>query len=277
MRLHRDWSGHDPRPKGTRAPWRRPRNPLIPILLCLGFLGCASTLPSPSYPTSRFVLHTESSPDEAEAIIRGSEAFLSDLEEYLGLEAPPPGQFMIVHFRRRWDLWSYLGKELPELRWRKGACFETSQAYVLALSGRPGKECFQRILRHELSHFCLASHFSDFPPWIDEGLSQVLSDGPPFPDPGAANASASPTLPEASSEAEACLELLRAEPGQMLTRSQYELARRITLWLLLASEDSIQRLLRFLEISGPDRESREVFLDAWGMSFEDACSATIKR
>ena len=59
MRLRRDWSGHDPRPNGTRAPGRRPRNPLTPILLCLGFLGCASTLPSPSYPTSRFVLHTE--------------------------------------------------------------------------------------------------------------------------------------------------------------------------------------------------------------------------
>jgi len=256
-----------------RARGRTRRPGLFPLLF-LCFFGCASSLPTPTYPASRFVLYTESPAGEAEAILLEAESYLSSLEETLGLKAPPVGLLRIVHFRWRRDLWSYMGKELPDFRWRRGACFETSQVYVLALSGRPGQERFQRILRHELTHFFLVSHFSDFPPWIDEGLAQVLSDGPPFPCPGGGG-SGTPESTEGSSAA--CQELLGKQPGQSLTRSQYELARRISLCLLIRSEDSISRLLRFLEISERNRDARDIFLDAWGMSFEDACAACVAR
>ena len=60
-------------------------------------------------------------------------------------------------------------------------CYEIEEAYVVTLSGNPERQRFRDTLRHELSHYLVAAHFCDVPPWIDEELSQVVASSPPFP------------------------------------------------------------------------------------------------
>lgn len=231
--------------------------------------GCAASLPSEAFPSSRFVLRSESDPQEIREIRLQAEAFLDDLESYLGLEAPPGGLLKIVHFRRRVDLWAYLGEEIPEFRWRKGVCFEKADSYVLALSGRPEEPAFRETLRHELTHYFLIVHFSEFPPWIDEGLAQVLAAESPFPEPGRPRPD--PAGRAGTGSAADCLKLVRKRPGEKLTALEYKLARNLAAGLISRSGDSLARLNRFLELSAADREPSQVFREAWGLSFEEAC------
>gem|GEM_PF-1160352 len=238
--------------------------------LWLNLIGCAVSLPSEAFPSSRFVLHSESDPKETREVLLQAEAFFDDLESYLGLKAPPGGLLKIVHFRHRVDLWAYLGEEIPEFRWRKGVCFEKADHYVLALSGRPEEPAFQETLRHELTHYFLIVHFSEFPPWIDEGLAQVLATGSPFPEPGLPRAD--PAGWSGTGSAAECMKLLQKRPGEKLTAFEYKLARNLAAGLIARSGDSLARLVRFLELSAADREPSQVFREAWGLSFEEACA-----
>lgn len=232
--------------------------------------GCAASLPSEAFPSSRFVLHSESDPQEIHEVRLQAESFLDDLESYLDLKAPPGGLLKIVHFRHRVDLWAYLGEEIPEFRWRKGVCFEKADSYVLALSGRPQESAFRKTLRHELTHYFLIVHFSEFPPWIDEGLAQVLAAGSPFPEPGRPRAD--PAGRAGTGSAGDCLKLLQKRHGEKLVASEYKLARILAAGLISRSGDSLARLVRFLELSAADREPSRVFREAWGLSFEEACA-----
>ncbi|MEW6441748.1 MAG: hypothetical protein AB1640_12510 [bacterium] len=232
--------------------------------------GCAATLPPQACAVPGMQIHTASSPAATREIRDDAQRYLAGLEDYLRVRARPVDMLRVVHFRSRWDLWGYLSRESPPYRWRRGACFETPDGLTLAVSGNPGSKEFHRLLRHELTHAFLASRYRDFPPWIDEGLAQVLSAGPPFPRPGS-----SPPHPVESDRCErlpnGCLELLAAPPGEKLTRAQCRQASALTAALIARSDDALSRLERFLEISSSQRDPAEAFKDAWGLPFEQAC------
>ena len=61
------------------------------------------------------------------------------------------------------------------------ACYEAPEGIlVVALSRCRRRDETVRLLRHELSHYVIASCFVEIPPWIDEGLAQFFETGPPY-------------------------------------------------------------------------------------------------
>jgi hypothetical protein len=187
-----------------------------------------------------FVLHSKEAPSEAHAVSRDAQRFLEDVGDYLHLRVPPGSLLKIYHYPNRWGLWRHLNREVPSLRWRRGVCYETEAAYIVTLSGNPAGKKFQETLRHELTHYLVATHFCDIPPWIDEGLSQVMASGPPFPH------LEEDLLEEIQREARrgkerGCLQLLRVPPGQNLSRSQYHISCALTYSLLSRSSEATPR------------------------------------
>ena len=252
-----------------------PLHRALPVILSLLLSGCASGPPGVSHPGAGFVLYTREPPSESEAVSREAREFLEDLAGYLKLQVPPGSLLRIYHYPHRWGLWWHLNREVPSLRWRRGVCYETDEAYIVTLCGQPGTEKFRQTLRHELTHYLVAAHFCDIPPWIDEGLSQVMSSGPPFPH------LEGDLLDTAQREARrrretGCLRLLHVPAGKKLTTSQYHLARALTCYLLTHPSGAAPTdLLRFLETSVAGVPPEKAFSASWGISMEDACQAMV--
>lgn len=248
---------------------------VLTFLAALLFSGCASGPPGTSYPGAVLTLYTREPRAEAQVLSGEAQAFLQSAGDYLRLEVPPGGLLWIYHYPNRWRLWRHLSREVPSLRWRRGVCYETEGAYIVTLCGNPGREAFQGILRHELTHYLVAVHFCNAPPWIDEGLSQVLASGAPFPhlEEG--------LLESVRTEARrvqkrGCLRLLAVPPGKKLTPSEYRVACALTHYLLTRSpESSRTRLLRYLETTQPGPTPERTFSTCWGISMEEACEGLL--
>ena len=241
------------------------------VLLAVLLSGCASGPPGTSYPGTDLVLYTKVAPFEAQVVAQEANEFLTDLGDYLHLQVPPGNLLRIYHYPNRWGLWWHLNRAVPSFRWRRGVCYEIEEAYVVTLSGNPGRSKFRDTLRHELAHYLLAAHFCDIPPWIDEGLSQVIASGPPFP------RLEENLLDKVQREARrakqrGCLQLLRVPPGKSLTRSQYPVACALTYHLLTrSSETPPSELMRFLETTRSGVPPEQTFSESWGISMEEAC------
>ncbi len=240
---------------------------LAPVL----FSGCASTPPGTPYPGAALVLYTREPCPDAQVLSEEAEAFLQSAGDYLGVQVPARGLLRIYHYPNRWGLWWHLSQEVPSLQWRRGVCYETEQAYIVALCGDPGEEVFRSTLRHELIHYLLAVHFSDVPPWIDEGLSQVLAAGPPFPhlEEGLRETVRGEAM---RARKRGCLRLLAVPPSEKLSPSEYRVACALTHHLLTRSPESApSRVVRFLETTEAGANPERTFSTSWGISMEEAC------
>jgi len=246
-------------------------NRVLFVLLAVLFSGCASAPPGTSYPGTDLVLYTKVASPEAKVVAQEANEFLIDLGDYLHLQVPPGSLLRIYHYANRWGLWWHLSREAPSFRWRRGVCYEIEEAYVVTLSGNPERKKFQETLRHELAHYLVAAHFCDVPPWIDEGLSQVMASGPPFPNLD------HDLLDKVQREARrskerGCLRLLRVPPGKKLSPSQYHVACALTYHLLTrSSETPPSELMRFLETTRSGVPPEQTFSRSWGISMEEAC------
>jgi hypothetical protein len=248
---------------------------ILPVLLVAVLSGCASGPPGTSYPGAALTLYTREPCPEAQILSGEAQAFLQGAGDYLGLQVPARGLLRIYHYPNRWGLWRHLSREVPSLQWRRGVCYETEQAYIVTLCGNPGEEAFRSTLRHELTHYLVAVHFSDVPPWIDEGLSQVLAAGPPFPhlEEG--------LLETVRGEARrarkrGCLRLLAVPHAKKLSPSEYRLACALTHYLLTRSPESApSRVVRFLETTETGPSPERTFSICWGISMEEACEGLL--
>jgi hypothetical protein len=245
----------------------------LSVALAILLTGCASGPPGAAYRGTSLVIYTRQAPSNAEAVSREAEAFLAQLGDYLRLRVPPANLLRIYLYRNRWGLWRHLNGALPSLRWKRGACYETPEAYIVALSGNPEKKRFETTLQHELTHYLVAAHFCGIPPWIDEGLAQVMASGPPFPH-------LEQDLLEAVQEEarrcgnRGCLQLLGVPPGRRLNPSQYRVACALTYWLLSRSPEAPpDALLKFLGATRPGMPPEKAFSESWGVSMEEACEA----
>ena len=250
-------------------------NRALPVLLAVLLSGCASGPPGTSYPGTDLVLYTRAASPEALVVAQEANEFLTDLGDYLHLQVPPGALLRIYHYPNRWGLWWHLNRAVPSFRWRRGVCYEIEEAYVVTLSGNPGRRKFRDTLRHELTHYLVAAHFCDVPPWIDEGLSQVMASGPPFPH------LEEDVLEKVQREARrgkerGCLQLLRVPPGKKLSPSQYQVACALTYHLLTRSSCSAPTdLIRFLETTRSGVPPEQTFSQGWGISMEDTCKSLV--
>jgi hypothetical protein len=210
---------------------------------------------------------------EARVVAQEANEFLTRLGDYLRLQVPPGGLLRIYHYPNRWSLWWHLNREVPSLKWHRGACYETEEAYIVTLSGRPDAKKFQETLRHELTHYLVATHFCGIPPWIDEGLAQVMASGAPLP------RLEDDLLHKVQRDARrgkksGCMELLRVPSGNKLNASQYGTACALTYHLLTrSSKADPSKLTRFLESSQPGAPPEQTFSASWGFSMEEACES----
>ena len=245
------------------------------LFLTIATSGCASGPPGTIYPETGLMLHTRELPSEARVLSEGAQGFLEELGGYLRLRPPPGGLLRIYHYPNRWALWWHLNREVPSLRWSRGACYETEDAYVVTLCGDPGGKGFQRALRHELTHYHVAVHFCATPPWIDEGLAQVLASGPPFPH-LEEDRLRTALLEARRSKERGCRQLLTLPTGRKLSQSQYRVACALTYSLLTRTPDTAPtQLVRFLETSRPGAPAEQTFSSCWGISMEEACGGLL--
>ena len=248
---------------------------LATLLLAVLLGGCASGPPGTSYPGTDLVLYTKTDSRQARVVAQEANEFLTDLGDYLHLQVPPAGLLRIYHYPNRWSLWWHLNREVPSLRWHRGACYETEEAYIVSLGGNPAAEKFRNTLRHELTHYLVAAHFCDIPPWIDEGLSQVMASGTQLP------RLEDDLLEKVQREVRrsrrgGCVELLRVPYGKKLSSSQYRTACALTYYLLVrSSQTGSSKLIRFLESTQRGVPAEQTFSSSWGLSMEEACESLL--
>ena len=233
--------------------------------------GCTTGPPGSPHPNSSFLLYTSAPSPQAQDLGHTAQTFLEHLGKYLDILPPPGGLLRIHQYRWRFNFWRHLNGSFPSLRWKKGACFEIPDAYIVALYGRPLSKKTMETLRHELTHYLLTIHFSHVPPWLDEGLSQIMACGPPLPhiEPGLSRTVRGEIkrVPPGT-----CKHLLLLPPCHPLTRNQYHSAFLLTDYLLTRSPESRERLLCFLDATRPGYSPGKVFQACWGVTMEEACS-----
>jgi hypothetical protein len=263
-------------------PWRATPRPRIStahlarhpawLLLCLALTAaaCAKGPPGTLYPSTNFVLYTAANSSTARSLEARARTYLSQFEEYLRLSPPPGSLLRIHHYSWRLNLWRYLNANYPALRWRKSACFETPDSYVIAFSGDPGSQAAQHTLRHELTHYLLAVHYSDVPPWLDEGLAQVMAAGTPYPhlDPGPLD---SVRREVNNFGTQGCVHLLTLPPGSLLSPGEYQVACGLAFYLLNRDQEAVSRLHAYLSATGPAIPPERSFVSCWGIPMEEAC------
>jgi len=147
----------------------------------------------------------------------------------------------------------YLDEHLPERRSSHALCFVNREGYHIVITRYLKHEQTLDSLRHELVHFVLISSFYDLPPWVDEGLAQLLEGEGPDDWPPARHLQELPDLLRDANEAD-WLELIGKPLSQPLSPRQYRLALGLT-WLLWRHPGhGVPALRRYLSLahSGDD-------------------------
>ena len=228
---------------------RRPSfawTPLLAVgLIATLLLGaCTSTPPARRTAGRYVVVRSGRSAEGAAGLMRLADEQVEGMCGYLGL-TPPAKPVEVLVFPHSWNRRSYLRRHCPRMADAGAACYQGEQGLVIALSEQWTEAETVRYLRHELTHFVIASHFRDVPPWLDEGLARFFELGPPYGRPHEAmlrscrkqmDRADGPLLPG----------LVTMPYGERLTRNQYALAWGVTYYLMTHAEQGSARVRGYL-------------------------------
>ena len=189
--------------------------------------GCSA--PSRRVSGRHFDLYADLSPTLCEELLAHGDQCVESIAELLQRPVPRT-PLRVLAFRSQLDLGAYLLQHCPKHFDNRAACFETPEGYVVAVARYADKEDTLRDLRHELTHYVLASHFYDLPPWVDEGLAQFVEAGEPF---GQLHRRRHSSLVRQLRRKKSILDKLVAKaPGTKLTRSEYAQAWGLAFFLM---------------------------------------------
>lgn len=234
-----------------------------PLLTCLTLALCAGCATAPA---TTFILGPSRSAEPAGGSRRTAQLqaeadlTIQSVSQCLGL-AEPLVRATVRVFGSRSALRDFLGKECPHQANSPAACFETEDGYVVALYEQ-GDDRTLRCLRHEITHYVLAAHFYDVPPWADEGLAQYFEIGPPTgrPDPGRLKLlvrgldGAPPGM---------LTRLVSLRVGARLTRREYAQAWGLVSFLMSRSHGAAD-MRRYLQQVRAEGDPQEQFREAFG-------------
>ena len=224
--------------------------------------GCTTHLPKNVTPGTHVVLYSNLSPEKAVALQQEADRTVEDIAEFLRLDAPP-ARARVILFRSAWSRWRYLARECPEQSDAAAACFETPNGYTVALSERLSMSKTLRYLRHELSHYVVAAHFHDVPPWIDEGLAQFFEPGPPYGQPHPARLKS--LARQVRRKRQGTLRrLIAVPPGTRLTLKQYAQAWGLAYLLVTEADKGPVLVKHYLEQVSADEDPQEQFGNCFG-------------
>jgi hypothetical protein len=137
--------------------------------------GCVSNRPMPLALTPGHLCDLYTALPEAEAVPwrRLADERIAQLCRLLSLPRPTK-KVQIQLFPDIWSTNRYLTERLPTRVGVESICFVDRAGYHIAVTQSASEERTRASLRHELLHFVLISQYYDLPPWVDEGLAQVM-------------------------------------------------------------------------------------------------------
>ena len=240
------------------------------LLLCMaGFLlaGCAHSFPRATIQGAHVVLYSKLSDSKAAEMVKTADRTVEDVAAALGLSAPDV-RATVCLFDWRCALRSFLERECPERAYAAGACFETETGLVVALSRRWRRRHTLVLLRHELAHYVIASHFYDIPPWIDEGLAAYFEAGPPFGKVRRDYLKIVTALIRRRPD-NILAGLVSVPVGKRMSRDEYAAAWGLAYYLMNRRPDGASLIRRYLAVvrSGPDAAGQ--FAEVFGESPSD--------
>lgn len=222
------------------------------------FAGCSA--PSRRLAGRHLDLYADLDPVVSGRLLAQSDRYVESIAELLQRPVPRTPLRLLV-FRSQLEVSAYLFKHCPKHFDSRAACFETPQGYVVAVARHGDNEKTLRDLRHELTHYVMASHFYDLPPWIDEGLAQFVEGGEPF---GKINRPRFSSLVRQLRRKKPLLEKLVAKaPGTRLSRSEYAQAWGLVFFLMKDKRFGPQRLRAYLKRVRAGEET-SAFIDCLG-------------
>ena len=199
---------------------------------------------------------------------READRTVEEICAFLGL-TPPARRAEVLLFHSRWALQRHLAEACPEMTGAGAACFEQDPGlFVIALAERWRETETLRYLRHELTHYVVASYFDDVPPWLGEGLAQFFELGPAY---GRMHPDCLKSLKRQlrRDRGEILTPLVLIPVGAPLTRKQYAQAWGLTYYLLKSDPDGVSRVRTYLEEVRADRDAVEQFRETFGRSPEE--------
>jgi len=230
--------------------------------------GCAGTLPPARVEGRHLVLATSSADAEARHLLGKAEETVDAISAFLGIE-PPARKGTAILFRWSWSRRRYLARECPRMADAAAACFEKPKGcFQIVLHDRWSRAETLRLLRHEVTHFAIASRYYDIPPWLDEGLGRFFEMGPPY---GAVHPKSCPALKGLIARRRTPLlpALIGVPAGERFTKSQYDQAWGLV-WFLLTEERwggaAVRRYLAAVNASEPPDA---IFARCFGMTPEE--------
>ncbi|MBM4080571.1 MAG: hypothetical protein FJ278_12790 [Planctomycetes bacterium] len=243
------------------------------VLLCGGAVtgGCAEPMLTTLTPGRHVTLFSRLSPDKATPVQLEADRTVREISEFLGL-ATPEGQAQVMLFNSARAFRAFVERECPQQSGAGAACFQRGDTFVVALHDHWSSSETLKFLRHELSHYVIASHFYDIPPWIDEGLAQFFEMGTPY---GRAHpACLGPLAAQLRRERQGVLShLVAARPGTRLSREEYDQAWGLTHFLLKRPGAGPASVRRYLEQARSDKDALDLFRAVFGQGPSDMESA----
>ncbi len=226
-------------------------------LLIAGMLlaaGCATPNPAriASSASGRITIHGDLTTPAAHRILRETEEHIARVARFLK-QAPPDQPLRVNVLAGRWSLRSYLAAHCPAQRGAGAACWQEGAGFQIAIRQR-GDDLMLRFLRHELTHYVLACHFYDLPPWIDEGLAQYFAPGDAAGAVPAGKRSQIKRLPR-SEQAEALEQLIVIPASERLSRRQYALAWALATLLVETDPAGLHGYLRAVKSGDTSRNT----------------------
>jgi len=221
--------------------------------LLAAVIGCATPSILTATPGAHGILQSRLSREDAVALQQEADRTVKGICDFLSLPTPEiRAEIMLFDSRRA--LRRHLAASCPMMTDAAAACSDTPDGtLVVAFSRHRKRGETTRLLRHELSHYVVASHFEDIPPWIDEGLAQYFEAGLPF---GQDNDKKRKSIARQlkGDSADAIASLIAVSPGTRLNRKQYALAWGMTRHLLDRGPDGRVHVKHYLETvhSGAD-------------------------
>jgi len=219
-------------------------------------------MPSRRYEAVHLDLYCDTRTVELHSLLADGDRHVESVAGFLCVRVPPK-RLSVYVFPTHWGLSLFLARECPRQWGRGAACFETPDGFVVAIASQWRRKDTLRYLRHELTHYVLASHFHDLPPWIDEGLAQYCESGEPFGQ--ACHSRRERARTGVRMRDGRALESLVVVPaGGRLTRAQYAQAHALVCFFAEDERLGLEPILRYLRCVRSDGVAGEYFHRCFG-------------
>lgn len=140
---------------------------VLPVVLT----ACVHVSSFVRYDGERFTVYAGESLDLAPILAGEAEKIVADIAGALSVPVPT-ASLDVYLFPNGLGMMNYLAVKCPKQAMSAAACFATEEGFTVTVVDRGTRSKTMEHLRHELTHYVLASNYVDFPPWIDEGLAQ---------------------------------------------------------------------------------------------------------